>query len=59
MTHQHQQAQEEAPNDLFDALERIHRGVGTAEDAESLMLDPQALQAFYQWSENENQRINC
>lgn len=43
--------QQEQQNDLFDALTRISEGNGTAEDAECLNIDPQALQVFYQWSE--------
>ena len=46
----HQMLHERA--DVYDSLCRISKGVGTAEDAERLLIDPQALQTFYQWSEN-------
>lgn len=51
MTHQQQQNEEEARDDIFEALSRISNGVGTGEDAECLNIDPQALKVFYEWSE--------
>ncbi len=47
--------QQQEQDDLFNALERISKGLGTSEDAECLNIDPQAMRVFMEWSEHAEQ----